>query len=56
MRKVELLPTRDCEAGYGPEPRVVFLSKALYTLTCSYLQTEMGTGLRWEGNKLVAST
>ena len=19
MRKVELLPTRDCEAGYGPE-------------------------------------
>ena len=23
MRKVELLPTRDCEAGYGPAPRVV---------------------------------
>ena len=20
MRKVELLPTRDCEAGYGPDP------------------------------------
>ena len=20
MRKVELLPTRDCEAGYGPAP------------------------------------
>ena len=20
MRKVELLPTHDCEAGYGPEP------------------------------------
>ena len=24
MRKVELLPTRDCEAGYGPENGVFF--------------------------------
>ena len=22
MRKVELLPTRDCEAGYGPVPYI----------------------------------
>ena len=22
MRKVELLPTRDCEAGYGPDANV----------------------------------
>ena len=25
MRKVELLPTRDCEAGYGPAAHVVIL-------------------------------
>ena len=25
MRKVELLPTRDCEAGYGPETAAAHL-------------------------------
>ena len=25
MRKVELLPTRDCEAGYGPDKSIIGL-------------------------------
>ena len=28
MRKVELLPTRDCEAGYGPDVNITELSRA----------------------------
>ena len=28
MRKVELLPTRDCEAGYGPEKRNYYLGNS----------------------------
>ena len=32
MRKVELLPTRDCEAGYGPD-NVVFKMYVLYQNT-----------------------
>ena len=27
MRKVELLPTRDCEAGYGPESEPLVIQK-----------------------------
>ena len=29
MKKVELLPTRDCEAGYGPEPMINPLSATM---------------------------
>ena len=31
MRKVELLPTRDCEAGYGPVHKLL-VAKVLYIL------------------------
>ena len=29
MRKVELMPTRDCEAGYGPASCVAVITKYL---------------------------
>ena len=32
MRKVELLPTRDCEAGYGPDYRALFTDYRTFEL------------------------
>ena len=37
MRKVELLPTRDCEAGYGPDYRTNT------RLVCTHLREELHT-------------
>ena len=33
MRKVEFLPTRDCEAGYGPGFFIRLLGSATFTAT-----------------------
>ena len=39
MRKVELLPTRDCEAGYGPEYPLLYIDHfKVINYACSHTQ------------------
>ena len=55
MRKVEPLPTRDCEAGYGPDPKckvssLLFLKKETVLDACGFhgtIQTILPSALGW---------